>query len=62
MISSRIFLVDLLAAAQVHRAVLHVLNAVEALARALGHALDGVLGHHGVDAGAGGDELIKAAD
>ena len=46
-------LAHLLAAAQVHGAVGHSVQRIQALACALGHAGDSALGHHGVDAGAG---------
>ena len=36
------------------------MDGIQALAGADGHAADGIFGHHGVDAGAGGDELVKA--
>ena len=52
--------VHLLAAAEVHGAVLHLIQAVQALAGAVGDAGDGVIGHIGLDAGVGLDELVKA--
>ena len=53
-------IIHLLAAGQVHGTVLHGVQAVQALAGTVGHAGDGVVGHMGLDAGVGLDQLIKA--
>ena len=56
------FLVHLLSAAQIHRAVGHGSHAVEALAGALCHAGDSVGSHDGLNTGAGLHQLIKTVD
>ena len=50
------------ATAQIHRAVLHVIEGLQALAGAVGHAGDGVVGHAGIDAGLALDQLVKTVD
>ena len=50
----------LLAAAEVHSAVLHGVQGIQTLASAQNHAGNGVVRHSGVNAGAGGHQLVKA--
>ncbi|CAN3975335.1 Spondin, partial [Dysosmobacter welbionis] len=54
--------VHLLAAAEIHRAVLHGVQGVQTLAGAQRHTADSVVGNHCVDAGPGRHQLVKAGD